>query len=62
MPNYILLGRAKRGEWKVLATLASIREVQLILPTMIGIDEARLLRLDEDRMLDVSTDMHATEG
>lgn len=47
MPKYILLGRAKRGEWKVLATLASIREVQLILPTMIGIDEARLVDRDK---------------
>lgn len=53
MPKWILLARSAGGHWQVLASVENIREVQLVLKTMVGVDEAKLCRLDDSRAIDI---------
>jgi hypothetical protein len=45
LPKWILIARAGNGHWQVLASVTNIREVQLVLKTMVGVEEAKLCRL-----------------
>lgn len=53
MPKWVLIAKSERGDWQLLASVSTIREVQSILKFMIGVESARLVRLDPESMIDL---------